>query len=395
MFNKKIILLTIILIAILSISVVSAEDSMDPLESVDDSAVDEVVEDPVASVDDAALLDESIENVEIIEDNSDMVSDEKGENVEMETADSDDIDSDDVEEELVSYKQPKNSLKYVYGYVTSATAQYGSDETVSLGWNGYIDGNFKVYKGSSVVFNYALSGLNQDYTYRVSGLKVGTYYAKLISDYYGVLDSAKIVIKKATTKISVKSFSARAGSKVYCYAYVTLKSNGRNLNGKYVKFIIAGKTYKAKLKSGVARLYFKVPKKIKTYKCKAYFPGSKNTKKSSTKFKLKVKKPIKYKVMSAKTRWDKYVTKRWGKYKVQTYKFKNTMRTMSTLCVFLYKNGRMVDGSNYYSKIHYKYNGRWYWTKWRSSYGEAVYHKTAGIDPSVKIGKVKVKFRVS
>ena len=58
MFNKKFFILTIFLIALLSISVVSAEDSADSVLVVDDSVVLE------ENVEDATVLDESLENIE-------------------------------------------------------------------------------------------------------------------------------------------------------------------------------------------------------------------------------------------------------------------------------------------------------------------------------------------
>ena len=399
MFNKKFFILTIFLIALLSISVVSAEDSADSVLVVDDSVVLE------ENVEDAAVLDESLENIETNDENSDSVTFADTEKLdldskEIEISESVDADSKDVADEVISDKGPKNILKSsssdspYHAYVDPLTTYYVSGRYIYFGWQGYFDGWFRIVNSKgSVVFNEYLSGYDDDRQYCIDSLNAGTYYAGLVDTDYGLLDYSKVVIKKATSKIYVKSFTTRAGVRFHCYAYVKDKNDGANINGGYVKFKIAGKTYKAKLKNGVASFYFKVPKKVKKYTCKAYYLGGKNVKKSSTKFKMKVKKGKKYKVLTVKTRWDKYVSKKWRKYKVETYKFRTP--SMSTLCMFLYKNGKMIEGKHYLTKIKYKYRGKWYWTKWRTGHGEAYYQKTAGIDLGVKIGKVKFKFPVS
>lgn len=398
MFNKKFCILAIFFIALLSLSVVSAEDSADSIAIADDSiAVDENIE---AS----AELDESFENIQASDDDSDSVAVEVSEDIELdskeiETVESADVNYDDVADEVISNKPAKNILKSSYddhpynAYVDPLTTYYVSGKHIYFGWQGYFNGYFRIIKGDSVVFNEYLSGYDDDRQYCIDSLNAGTYYAGLVDYTSGLLDYSKVVIKKATTKIYVKSFTARKGVRFHCYAYVWDKNDGTNINGGYVKFKIAGKTYKAKLKNGVASFYFKVPKKVKKYTCKAYYAGGKNVKACSTKFKMKVKKGIKYKVLTVKTKWDRYVSKKWRKYKAETYKFRGA--TMSTLCMFLYKNGKMVNPSKYLTKFRYKSHGKWHWTKWRGTYGEAVYHKSAGIGLGVKIGKVKFKFRVS
>lgn len=398
MINKKFFIFTLFLIALVSISVASAEDSADSVLAVEDSAVLE------ENIGDAAVLDESLENIEASDENSNPVAIEDTEEADLDSKEikipkSVDGASSDVADEAISNKGPKNTLKSSYSdspynvYVDPLTTYYVSGRHVYFGWQGYFSGYFKILNSKgSVVFSEYLSGYDDDRQYCIDSLSAGTYYAGLVDNYYGLLDYSKVVIKKATSKISVKSFTTRAGVRFHCYAYVRDKNDGANINGGYVKFKIAGKTYKAKLRSGVASFYFKVPKKAKKYTCKAYYPGGKNIKKSSTKFKMKVKKGKKYKVLTVKTKWDRYVSKKWRKYKVETYKFRTP--SMSTLCMFLYKNGKMIEGSHYLTKFKYKYRGRWYWTKWRTGHGEAYYQKTAGIDLGVKIGKVKFKFRV-
>ena len=398
MFDKKFFILAIFLIALLSISVVSADDSADAIvleDSDSDIVLNEENTDSELSSSDSTPEELSVEDTADVDLEAADINNVKEDNV----VSSDVNNEDDAVDDITLSSKTKNTLKASYAdyptsvYITPVTTYYVSGKYLYFGWEGYFSGYFRVYHGSSCVHSEYLSGYNGDRQWSTDNLDVGTYTAKLIDNYYGLLDSAKIVINKATTRIKVNSFTTRAGIKFHCYAYVKDKNDGTNINGGIVKFRIAGKTYKAKLKNGVASFYFKVPKKVRKYTCKAYYLGGGNVKASSTKFTMRVKKPIKYKVLSIKTKLNKYVSKRYGKYKAQTYAFKNPY--MKTVCIYLYKSGKMVSGTKYLSRVHYKYRGKWYWSKWRSSYGEAVYHRNAGIDPKVKIGKVQVKFRIS
>lgn len=297
-------------------------------------------------------------------------------------------------DEIISKDTNESSLSVNYAdvYLDSITTRYNSGKYFYLGWQGYFDGYFKVYHGKSLYHNEYLYGSNKDLKWSLEGMSSGTYTAKLIT-YNGItLGSAKIVIKKSSSKISVKSFKATAGSRFYCYAYVKDKFTGRNYDGGTVKFKINGKTYKAKLKNGVAISKIKIPSKVKKYTCTATFSGGGNVYSSSTKFKITVKKKPVYKTITIKTVMSdyKYVTKYYGKFKIQTFKFKHAM---TTICVFVYKNGKMLKKNQYASKIHFKENGRWKWTGWLHGTQAAVYQKYF-CDNTVKIGNVKVKFRV-
>lgn len=399
MINKKFFILAIFLIALLSISVVSAEDSADVL-----------------------VLEDSSEDIVLNEENSDLklsdydstpeeLSVDDSEDVELDATDAESIENDNIvskevdddivvdDENLALSGKTKNTLKSSYDYypynvyVSPLTTYYVSGDYIYFGWSGYFSGYFKVYKGSSVVFSEYLSGYDDDRKWCIDSLNAGTYTAKLIDDDYGLLDYSKISIKKATSKISVKSFIATAGTRFHCYAYVYDKNDGMNINGGTVKFRIAGKTYKARLKNGVASFYFKIPKKVRKFTCKATYLATSNVKASSTKFIMKVKRAPKYKIVNIPTKMavSKYITRKVGKYKVQTFKFKHSF---TTLCVFLYKNGKMKYRGQYLSKVHYKYKGRWYWTSWKRGNTDCAYHKYI-IDNNVKVGNVKVKFRVA
>ena len=367
MFNKKqILILTLVFCILCSISAVIASDvneTSDVISNVEEGIM-------VKSVD-----SNSTEDIICYDDSGDVL------NV-----------SDD--ESIISKEnsdEPSLSASYADVYIDSITTRYNSGKYLYFGWYGYFDGYFKVYKGNSLYYNEYLYGYDDDREWGLEGMVPGTYSAKLVT-YNGItLGSSKIVIKKSSSKISVKSFSATAGSTFYCYAYVKDKYTGRNYDGGAVKFKINGKTYKASLKKGVAVAKIKIPSKVKKFTCTATFSGGKNVYSSSTKFKISVKKKPVYKTITISTKLSnyKYVTKNWGKYKIQTFTFKHSF---TTLCVFLYKNGKMLKKAQYLSNFQYKKNGVWKWSGWMHGTPAAVYHKYEAI--GYPVGNVKVKFKV-
>ena len=274
----------------MSLSAVNAEESIADLDDGADEIIGlENVEEPIDSSDLEDVCETHLEtddDAEVI----DVASEER------------DSDSDVDEENILNIKS-KNTLKSssddVYGaYVNSLTTYYMSGKYIYFGWGGYFSGYFNIYdsKDSSVVYSEYLSGSNDDRQYCIDDLGAGTYIAALIDDHSGFLDTSYVKIKKATTKITVKSFTVKPGKKVTCRAYVKDKNDGANIDDDYVKFRIAGKTYKAKLRDGVAKITFRAPKKLKAYFCKATYVGDKDIKKSSTKFKMKVKTKVKSKI---------------------------------------------------------------------------------------------------
>ncbi len=377
MINKKrLLLIALILCALCSISSVAANDNM----TCENQAIDNESSDDLLKSSDLKT-DEDI-----------LTCENDSQNI-LNSTDEDTITISE-EETVLSQDSNENKLSASYAdvYLDSITTHYNSGKYFYFGWWDYFDGYFEVYKGSSLYYSEYLYGYDQDFEWSLEGMTPGTYTAKLIT-YNGItLGSAKIVIKKSSSKISVKSFKATAGSKFYCYAYVKDKYTGRNYDGGTVKFKINGKTYKAKLIDGVAVAKIKIPSKVKKFTCTATFSGGKNVYSSKTKFKITVKKKPKYKTISIKTKMStsKYVTKYYGKYKIQTLKFKHSM---TTLCVFLYKNGKMLYKNKYATKIHYKEYGKWKWSEWLYGNDAATYHKYF-CSNDVKIGSVKVKFKV-
>ena len=154
-------------------------------------------------------------------------------------------------------------------------------------------------------------------------------------DYYvSSSGSVKVIVEKATTKISVKSVTGNSGKKVKLAAKVT--DNLRNNIKKFkVTFKVNGKKYYAKTNSkGIATVKVKVPKsklvkvssktknKIvtrtanykKLYKCTASIGGNEKYKSSSTKFKVtsKNKKIQKFRIVKKQTKTIIIPYKQWG-----------------------------------------------------------------------------------
>ena len=95
------------------------------------------------------------------------------------------------------------------------------------------------------------------------------------------------------------------------------------------------------------------------------------------------------KTYTLKTKKDKYVTKKVGKYTIQTYRWKTPYYQEIDVFV-MYKNGKLLKKNKYSSKYHYKYKGKSKYTPWRHGAVDCTYHKyQTGVN--VKVGNVKVR----
>ena len=94
------------------------------------------------------------------------------------------------------------------------------------------------------------------------------------------------------------------------------------------------------------------------------------------------------KTVTINTKQNKYVTKKVGKYKIQTFKWKSG--TYQEVDIFVYKNGKMLKYNKYSSKFHYKYKGKSGYTKWSHGWVDCTYHKYQ-MDKGVKVSTVKVR----
>lgn len=137
--------------------------------------------------------------------------------------------------------------------------------------------------------DYEYTKSNGKYAFDVK-LGVGNYKAKLFvndGDYKSTPIKINVKITKAQSKITVKKITSYAGQ--YTKLKATVKDRfGDNINSGNVKFQINGKTYKVKVKNGVAIKKIKF-KTAKTYTYKATF-SSKNYKTKVASSKVVVKK---------------------------------------------------------------------------------------------------------
>lgn len=157
--------------------------------------------------------------------------------------------------------------------------------------------------GKKTITKYYEPNINGQFSF-TPPVGVGTWKVRFFSgfDYISGSIIKSAVIKKSTVKINAKKVVDYKGFKITLKA--TVKSGGKNVNEGTVTFKINGKTYKAKVKNGVATKKVKL-KKIKSYKYSAKYNGNANLKaskksnaKATLKKRLKVtisfKKPVVY-----------------------------------------------------------------------------------------------------
>ena len=405
MFNDKIILVVILLIGLIPISTVSAEEIS---TAINDLATEEIDDSIIESIDKTNKEYITISENNIIEyynDQFNETNNEIGIQNKNEYAilkqNEESIDNDSrvitaYEGDVISFDKSKEAnsiLSSPYNvYLNSLSARYHSNNYFYFGWSGYFDSLFKVYKGSVCVYSEYISGYDKHLKWSINNLGVGTYKAILYDDWLGdVYGSATIKIVKSSSKISVKSFTSRVGTIFYCYAYVKDKYTGNNYNGGTVTFKIAGKIYKAKLYEGVAIVKFKIPSKTKKYKCSAKFSGGSNVYGSSTTFKMKVKPKLKYKTITVSAKY-KWIVKKKGKYtlKARLWRvYSGIWGYYNDVDIMLFKNGKQLSNSKYLSTYKYKINGKSKWMNWRHGKVNHAYHRYM---TKSSVSKIKVKF---
>ena len=249
----------------------------------------------------------------------------------------------------------------------------GSKETIYLfvydnNWNGKgISGTVKFNIGGKTYTANVKNGLAQIKIKFPSKVKTYKCSAQFLGNNHYKASSEKFTIHvtKDSTDVYVDSFTAKPGKKHTIKAYVHGSYDGKKIKKGTVKFKINGKTYKAKIKNGIAKLTIKTPNKAKTYNCKATHIGNKKIKGGSTNFKMIIKKntnkkkTIKFTV-TVPTELNMKISKSYGKYKVQTYKwidYYSNGKKRAHLGITIYKNGKKLTNFKAKYYVHYSSGG--------------------------------------
>ena len=284
---KKILLSLLIILTLLSVTAVSADDGVgDALadENVLSQEVNKISQDtgdddsqPVLEdTDDSQAISKDACDTEIIgEDDSQSVLKEDSEN-------------NPIGETEVNKTTSSIAASNVNGYATFTT-------TLNIKLTS--DGKALASKPVKIVLNGVTYNKNTDKDGKVKlnvKLNKGTYDAKIT--YLGddltteATKTCKLTIKapiKTKLKIGDKYINYRQGSK--CLFYVKLlDANGKPIKNQLVTFKVAGKTYTAKTnKLGNAKIYLKLKKG--TYKVKYSFKKNSPYLSSKGTFKIKVR----------------------------------------------------------------------------------------------------------
>ena len=227
---KRLVLLFVLLLAVMSLSAVSAAD---------DNLTDAIGDDVAA---DAALKEVSVENDELIRDAAEDL---------QKNGDSDEVEKEESQIEASKVKGYESFKTTVSLKLTSDNKPLASKKVTIL-LNGV---NYTKKTDKNGVATLSLK------------LNKGTYYAKFtyLGDdlTQGAKGKCKVVIKspvKTKLKLGDKHIIYRQGSK--CLFYVKLLTKeGKAVKGQTVKFKVAGKTYRAKTdKAGIAKIFLKLKK---------------------------------------------------------------------------------------------------------------------------------------
>ena len=227
-----------------------------------------------------------------------------------------------VKENTIKINPTYVANKYRLVYIKPVKTYYGVKNKFKYSWKGNIKGFFKIYKGKKVVYSQKLdtSGKVGDYfkykshakSYSIKKLPVGSYFAKIIDSTGKIAKRQTIKIYKSQTRVLCASFKSTVGSNVGINVKVYGKANDNAVG--FVKFMINGKVYSAKLKSGFAKIKIQLPFSPKTYYCNVKYLGNKYYKPSSKSFNMLVIKP---------------------KTKIFTESFKSRVGTERTLTIYL------------------------------------------------------------
>ena len=313
MLSKKVLILSIFLMALLSISVVSAEEISTDSFSLDDSSEDIVSSD----IEDSSLNTENDLSIPTESNEIDSVVDDYN----IESIPNSDIENVNKDFDVISKYKSVLSENYNYGYLESEWDGYDdywdddywdddvnqiSDpkanlkpkiiyydpsgnyrgETYEYDWDNYFYGYFKVYKGNTLIFSQLMQGISSanpsiNQIFSSNRASLGTYDVK-VEDMDGkVWASSTITFIKSSVELFDSYFYAYAGKTFvlddyFIEGYRSDIDEGLSiykLTGT-VKITINGKTYSKYVKNGNFKIKIKVPSKVKKYKCKITYSGS-------------------------------------------------------------------------------------------------------------------------
>ena len=292
--------------------------------------------------------------------------------------------------------------------ITTPYYKYSGGDIITY-WTGNLNCYFKLYKGNKLIFNKYLtphgSGVSTDdgyseYSYLTKKLAIGSYTVKIVAPNGALYTKQSFKVNKLSTFVSCKSVKAKHGTTKYITVNVYKKIGGDWPSGT-VKLKINGKTYKAKLKQGEAKIKIKVPSKIKTYGGKVTFLENSKYKGSSKTFKLIVKKSVITKKKKPKSftvvvpvKLNQYTSKTVGKYKVKLHKYLTDFGSYQQINISLnlYKNNKKIKSSSpvYKTKVWYHLkSGSWKYLG-INNYGKITYVNKFTYNQYLNVDKVKV-----
>lgn len=344
---KKSLIILCFIICVISITSVAAND-VNETGIVGENQNDEVMLVESQEIDNEGLLERSIsESDEIVSINQN-------------------------DDDILSASSAGDSYKNVN--IKTVDASYKENKRFTYGFEGNLHGYFKIYKGKSLVYSKAINtndNKKHTYNFAINTIKdTGVFTAKIVNNAGKEIVKSKFKINKAPSTTSAKSYTVLGGYKDTVYMNVHVKFGSRDDVGGTAKFKIGGKTYKAKVKHGAAKVKANFPSKKKTYKCRVNYLGDKHYKGSSDKFKIKTIKlanPIKvgkysiklsskqYKSLVKsilKPRHKKINIKTNYKYKVKKPYLKQVKRYKTTRCC-----KTLYAGSYLPTMQRMKYNG--------------------------------------
>ena len=259
-------------------------------------------------------------------------------------------------------------------YLKSFTFYYGTDREFYCEWVGTLNAQLKIYKGKKIYKNIKINPEYGIESWVIGDFPAGTYTLKIVGNNGIVFKQSTLKILKMKTYLDINSLKVKPKSKRYVTVRVRDYYGWLYLNG-YVKFKLKGKVYKVKVRDGIGKIRIKMPSKCKTFRCIATFYGNKNLIKSSTKFKITVKKPKKTKTTK------KAKAKKKSNLKSLTLKVSSNRYHSKNL-----KNGDTI--SNFYSTYDGQYSP--------GIHVEAGYFNNGPDNPRhTKLVKAKVWFKNS